>query len=132
MAEVTINVAQRGEITSEASIRNHKVIIDRPEAKGGEDKGAMGGELFLAGLGGCFLSNLLAAISARGVSASDMSVVVTGQLEDVPPRFTSVTMTIKGKYSDNQEMEKLAKISEKGCIVANSVKDSILLDIIIS
>lgn len=51
MPQVKINIAQTGDITSQADIRNHQVIIDRPEAKGGSDKGPMGGELLLAGLG---------------------------------------------------------------------------------
>ena len=36
--------------------------MDRPGPKGGQDKGPMGGEALLMGLGGCFMSNLLAAV----------------------------------------------------------------------
>ena len=39
--------------------------MDRPEAKGGQNKGPMGGEAMLMGLGGCFMSNPLAAAVAR-------------------------------------------------------------------
>jgi ferredoxin len=64
MAEIKAQVVQVSETAAEGIARNHKVFIDRPEAKGGSDKGAMGGELFLVALGGCFMSNLLAAINA--------------------------------------------------------------------
>jgi putative redox protein len=129
MAVVKINLAQVGQITSEASIRNHKFLIDRPEIKGGTDKGPMGGELLLAGLGGCFMSNLLAAIQARDVDASGINIEVCAILEDGPPRFSSITIEIHGNYSDSAEMEKLALMAERGCIVANSIKGSIKLDI---
>ena len=58
MAEVTLGVVQISESAAEGTARNHKAFIDRPEAKGGSDKGPMGGEFFLMGLGGCFMSNL--------------------------------------------------------------------------
>ena len=72
MANIPVQVNQVGPATAEGHIRTHSVLIDRPEAKGGEDKGAMGGELLLVSLGGCFMSNLLAAIG-RGRRRSVMS-----------------------------------------------------------
>ena len=65
MPTISVSLKQVNEATTAAQIRNHAIDIDRPEAKGGHDKGAMGGELLLASLGGCFNSNLLAAIRAR-------------------------------------------------------------------
>jgi putative redox protein len=108
------------------------VIIDRPEAKGGADKGPMGGELLLAGLGGCFMSNLLAAIAARDVEATDMKLEVTGVLEQNPPRFTSASISISGSYTDKEEIERLADMSEKACICSNTLRGSIDLKIIVT
>ena len=59
--EITVHVRQIAGSTSEATLRTHKVLVDRPVAKGGADQGPMGGELFLAGLGGCFMP-----VAARG------------------------------------------------------------------
>src|SRR5579863_9424222 len=64
--EIKVQLLQVGDSTTEAAMRTHRVLIDRPGEKGGADAGPMGGELFLASLGGCFMSNLLAAIRARG------------------------------------------------------------------
>ncbi len=86
--KVTVQVNQVGSTTSEGTIRQHKVFIDRPEAKGGEDKGAMGGELLLASLGGCFMSTLLAAIKAREANVSDVHIDISGTLEESPGRFS--------------------------------------------
>ncbi|MGY8815605.1 MAG: OsmC family protein [Gammaproteobacteria bacterium] len=132
MSEIKINVTQVSDITSEATVRTHKILVDRPQEKGGEDNGAMGGELFLVALGGCFMSNLLAAILAREVNASGMSVDVYGKLEDTPPRFTQVTLKISGNYSDSEEIERLALMSEKACIVANTIKGSVTMEIIVN
>ena len=127
MPDITIQITQTSDSTSEAAIRGHKVLVDRPVAKGGADLGAMGGELFLAGLGGCFMSNLLAAVKARDVDASSLVVEVTGTLEGTPPRFTAAQLTVSGNYTDRHQMEKLISISEKGCIVSNTVRNSVKL-----
>ena len=37
-------VTQQDHSSSEAEVRSHRLVIDRPEAKGGPDKGPMGGE----------------------------------------------------------------------------------------
>lgn len=127
MAEITIQVAQAGDSTSEAGIRSHRVLIDRPEAKGGADRGPMGGELLLAGLGGCFMSNLLAAIKAREVQASDLQVEVTGTLEESPPRFSAMSLRLSGDYADRAEIERLASMAEKACISANTLREGVRL-----
>ena len=86
-SEIKIQLRQTAASTSEASIRGHQVLIDRPTAKGGADLGPMGGELFLAAIGGCFMSNLLAAIKARESAITDVHAEVTGVLLEAPARF---------------------------------------------
>ena len=92
----------------------------------------MGGELFLIGLGGCFMSNLLAAAKAREIVAQDFKVAITAQLEGTPPRFTEVNMAVSADYPDRQEVEKLSVIAERGCIVANTIKDAVVLTITVA
>ena len=84
---MTIQIRQISASASEATIVRHRVPIDRPASKGGSDSGPMGGELFLASIGGCFMSNLLAAIKARDSKISDVRTEVTATLADSPARF---------------------------------------------
>ena len=44
MNDITITIRQISAAASEAAIRQHRVLIDRPVAKGGSDMGPMGGE----------------------------------------------------------------------------------------
>jgi len=125
MPNIQVNVNQVSPATSEGVIRNHKVFIDRPEAKGGEDKGAMGGELLLASLGGCFMSNLLAAIKAREAAVDGVEIAIDGTLEGSPAQFTAIKMSVAGNYDDKEQMQKLVTISERSCIVANTIKGSV-------
>lgn len=129
--EVTALVKQKSGSMSEGSARNHSVNCDRPEAKGGSDGGPMGGELFLIGLGGCFMSNLLAAIQAREADINDVEVALSAQLDGTPPRFTDIEMQVSGVYQDKEELEKLVIIAERGCIVANTIKEAVLLKTVV-
>lgn len=132
MPSVTVNLRQVDEATTAAQIRQHAVDIDRPEAKGGRDKGAMGGELLLASLGGCFNSNLLAAIRARDLAIDDIAIEVSGELAEAPARFSSIKMVVKSNFADRAAFEKLVTMSERACIVANTLKGSVDLKVTIA
>ncbi len=127
--EIQIAVEQRGRATSEAAIRTHRVLVDRPLDKNGEDRGPMGGELLLAALGGCFMSNLLAAIAAREAPVSNVRTAVVGALEGTPPRFVSIEAMVSADCEDLEALEKLVTIAERSCIVANTLKDALRLQV---
>ncbi len=129
MPTITVNLNQVDDATTAAQIRQHAIDIDRPEAKGGRDKGAMGGELLLASLGGCFNSNLLAAIRARELEINDIAIEVSGDLAEAPARFSSINMVVKSGFDDRETFEKLVKMSERACIVANTLKGSVDLSV---
>ena len=129
MPTITVNLNQVNDATTAAQIRRHAIDIDRPEAKGGRDKGAMGGELLLASLGGCFNSNLLAAVRARDLDINDITIEVSGELAEAPARFASIDMVVKSAYEDRAEFEKLVLMSERACIVANTLKNAVDLTV---
>jgi putative redox protein len=122
---MTIHLRQVSASTSEATARNHHVLIDRPEAKGGADQGPMGGELFLASIGGCFMSNLLAAIAARQAPISEVRTEVTGVFADSPTRFTAIDLLVTGNSPDHELLERLVNIADRGCIMMNTLRGKI-------
>ena len=89
----------------------------------------MGGETLLMALGGCFMSNLLAAATSREVPLNDVRFTITGTLESAPPRFAAIAMRIQAGQVASEQMSKLAKIAERGCIVANTLKSAVNLTI---
>jgi putative redox protein len=122
-------LTQVDEATTKAAIRTHEVLIDRPESKDGKDAGPMGGELLLASLGGCFNSNLLAAIRARELDIDDIRIEINGELEGTPPRYESIDMVVLSDYEDRDMLQKLVTISERSCIVANTLKQGLTLNV---
>jgi putative redox protein len=122
MPEMTVTVAQLdGTATSAGSARDHRVLIDRPRDKGGLDQGPMGGELLLLALGGCFMSNLIAAASSRAVSVEGLAVTVRASVASAPPRFDAITLEVHGKAADDGALDRLVTIAERACIVHNTL-----------
>ena len=127
--EIAVDLVQIGATTSQAHIRQHSVTVDRPEAKGGADRGPMGGELFLAAVGGCFSSNLFAAIKARGAAVSGARVRVVGVLADAPVRYEAVHVHVTADCEDKPLLEKLVDIADRGCLMMNTLRGKLELTV---
>jgi putative redox protein len=120
--QMKIQLRQVSTSTSEATVRDHRVTIDRPVAKGGADAGPMGGELFLAAIGGCFMSNLLAAIAARGETVSNVRTEIIATLAESPARFTAMELYVAADCSNPEVLERLVEIADRGCIMMNTLR----------
>ena len=121
-ATLHIQIHQVSTSASEATIRGHKVAIDRPQAKGGTDSGPMGGELFLAAIGGCFMSNLLAAAKARALDAAGLHADVTAELGSSFDRFVAVDVRVSADKIEPETLEKLVEIADRACIMMNTLR----------
>ncbi|MGE0159768.1 MAG: OsmC family protein [Gemmatimonadales bacterium] len=122
---IAVDVHQVGPSTSEGRARHHRLLIDRPEAKGGADRGPLGGELLLLSLGGCFMSTLLAAIRAREANVSNLRIEVVGTVEESPDRYTAIAMAVHADYDDADLARKLLTIAENGCLVTSTLKQAL-------
>ena len=129
--EMKIQLRQISASTSEASMGRHQVLIDRPTAKGGTDAGPMGGELFLAAVGGCFMSNLLAAINGREADISRVRVEVVGSLAESPARFAGVELRVAAESRDRELLERLVEIADRGCIMMNTLRGKLDVKVLI-
>lgn len=89
----------------------------------------MGGELFLTSIGGCFLGNLLAAIRAREAEVSNVRVEVVGRLDGDPPCYVEITVSVSADHTDPELFQKLVTIAERGCIMVNTLKPAMPLNI---
>ena len=123
--EIKVALRQVSASTTEAAMGKHHVLIDRPEAKGGTDAGPMGGQLFLSAIGGCFMSNLLAAMKARNTDVSNVHTEVTGTIVDAPPRFVAVEVNVTAEGGDPDELKHLVQIADRGCIMMNTLREKL-------
>jgi len=131
-SQISVEIRQVSVSASEALIGRHRVTIDRPTAKGGTDAGPMGGELFLAAVGGCFMSNLLAAIVAREAAVSGARVEVVGTVEGSPSRFAAVELHVSADAGDPEMLARLVEVADRGCIMINTLRGTLDLQVLIS
>jgi len=122
MNQLRIQLRQLSNSTSEATVGAHRLLVDRPTEKGGADLGPMGGQLFLASVGGCFMSNLLAAIKAREAEISDVRTEVIGTIADSPARFSSVELYVTAESASPELLERLVDVADRGCIMMNTLR----------
>jgi putative redox protein len=116
------DLEQDGPSTSKATVRSHTVFVDRPVAKGGADRGPVGGEYLLVALGGCFSSHLLAAIRAREAPVTGVRVSVNGTLDGSPERFTAFEVSVDATCTDPGLLRKLVEIAERACQVVGTLR----------
>ncbi|HLX42775.1 MAG TPA: OsmC family protein [Bryobacteraceae bacterium] len=127
--EMKVQLRQISATTSEAAMGPHRVLVDRPIDKSGTDLGPMGGQLFLASVGGCFMSNLLAAAKVRDAGVSSVETEVTGIVSaDAPARFTALELLVTAD-GDRDALEKLVEIAARGCIMVNTLRSTLELKI---
>ena len=127
--QVKVRIDQTGPATSAARVRGHRISVDRPLEKGGENQGPMGGELILVGLGGCFTSNLLAAVRARQAPVSRVSTTVTATLAESPSRFAAIDLAVSADCNDADLLQKLVTMAERACIAANTLRGGVRLSV---
>lgn len=119
---IQVQVNQVSASAAEGIARSHQVFVDRPAEKGGEDRGMMGGEYLLIALGGCFMSNLLAAIQAREADIRDVKLQINGTLESAPSRFSDIEVQVSAEASDRAQLEKLVEMADRACISSNTLR----------
>ena len=120
-----VKIEQVSSTTSQVTARSHSLFVDRPTARGGEDRGPVGGEYMLIGVGGCFTSHLLAAIRAREAKVTDVKVAVSGTLDGFPERFTAVRVHVSATCNEPGLLQKLTTVAERSCQVMNTLRDAV-------
>lgn len=68
-------------LQSKVSMRQHKIIVDEPEALGGADSGPNPVELILGALGSCQEITYRAYATALGIPLDSVSVVLDGDID---------------------------------------------------
>ncbi|UQN08901.1 OsmC family protein [Deinococcus sp. QL22] len=127
--QIQVQVNQVGPTTSEGVARSHHVLVDRPLDKGGHDQGMMGGEHLLIALGGCLMSNLLAAAQAREADIQGVRFEIVGTLESAPSRFGAIDILVQAQAADSKLLSKLVEMADRACIASNTLRSAVQLTI---
>src|SRR3954454_16663324 len=105
----------------EIEIREHRLIVDEPQEKGGKDQGPTPAELLAASLASCtaITIEMYADRKEWGLGTVEVAVDFTEATADDPPSF-DVTITLGAELSDENQ-DRLLTIAGK-CPVHRALK----------
>lgn len=131
MRETTVHL--RNVQGSEAALGwagGHTVVVDRPEGRaGGAGLGFNGGQLLGLALGGCFCNDLRYVAHDLGVTLARIEVDVTITLDGDPLVATAARLDVICETEDGASATEVIARARVKCMVANSLKQGLPVDI---
>ena len=98
--------------------RNHSVVIDLPEEKGGENNGATALEMCLMSFSGCVGTIFAMVAKKMRITFDKLEVETIGEQKNDAPTITNVHFVLSLKTSEEREkIEKCMHLTESTCPV---------------
>jgi len=118
----TVQVNWMDNMAFEASVNDHKIIMDAGESAGGTDRGPRPKALTLASLGGCSGMDVVSILSKMRVVPEKFGMTITGELSEEHPKVyhtITVIYRFKGKDLPMDKLQKAVNLSqERYCAVS--------------
>lgn len=112
----TVEVNWMDNMAFEASVNDHKIILDTDESAGGNDRGPRPKALTLASLGGCSGMDVVSILAKMRVVPDEFGMTITGELtEEHPKVYHTITVVyhFKGKNLPMDKLEKAVNLSQE-------------------
>jgi putative redox protein len=125
MAE-SINIALKGEMSFEAEVDGHKIMIDTAPEFGGKNMGPKPKSLMMVALAGCTGMDIASMLRKMKVEFTDLNVEVRGNLTETHPKHFDhmhIIYKLKGEDISLEKVQKAVDLSkEKYCGVSYNYK----------
>lgn len=118
---------ENGAYRHDVQVRNHRITIDEPAAKGGEDRGMTPQELLAASLASCVAVTIEMYASRKGWEVGDVEVVVDYEpaQRGSPVKF-ALEVKLPKELSEEQR-ERLMQIGAK-CPVHRALEGEVMFE----
>ena len=106
----------KGDMTFEADVNGHKVVVDANSEAGGHNEGPSPKKLLLVALSGCTGMDVVSILKKMRVDIDKFSIEVQGDVADEhPKKYTKMHVIYKftGKNLPLDKLEKAVKMSEE-------------------
>ncbi|MCD4665417.1 MAG: OsmC family protein [Bacteroidales bacterium] len=110
-----VNITWTEDMAFEATVNNHKIIIDAVEAVGGKDRGPRPKPLTLVSLGGCTGMDVISILAKMRVKPDYFNVEIEGELTEEHPKYyhtIRINYIFKGKDLPMAKLEKAVSLSQ--------------------
>lgn len=124
-----VDVKWNGDLSFEANIEDHRIIMDLDEERGGSNSGPRPKPLMLASLGGCSGLDVVSMLKKMKIYPEYFNMkIIADQTEELPKRYYKIHIIYEFKGSDLQvgKIKKAIELSQdKYCGVSAVYKKSI-------
>lgn len=118
----TITTVSRGDGSFQATVGEHRLLIDAPAGMGGSGRGPTSVELFATSLGSCVAAFVSDYCTRAGLDTTDLSVDVGYELAEEPTRLVDLEVTINLPNADvGDRREAIRRVAEH-CPVHETVE----------
>ncbi len=128
----TIDLAWKENMTFEADMDGHRLILDAGADSGGNDRGPRPKKLMLAALAGCTGMDVINILKKMKMEPEAFNVIVEGDVaDDHPKKYTrmKIIYQFKGKNLSIEKLQKAIDLShEKYCGVSAVYRDAMGID----
>ncbi|HPE58549.1 MAG TPA: OsmC family protein [Bacteroidales bacterium] len=111
--KVSINYTE--DMAFEATVNNHKIIIDADESVGGNDRGPRPKALTLVSLGGCTGMDVVSILKKMRVDFEKLDIDVEAELTEEHPKYyhkIKIIYKFKGNDLPMDKLEKAVTLSQ--------------------
>ncbi|MCD4745342.1 MAG: OsmC family protein [Bacteroidales bacterium] len=110
-----IDVKWTKDMSFEAEVNEHKIILDAEEKVGGKNRGPRPKPLSLVSLGGCTGMDVISILKKMRVIPDYFNVSVEGELTEEHPKYyhtINITYTFRGENLPIDKIEKAVNLSQ--------------------
>ncbi len=112
----------KGDMLFESKIGNHVLTIDVPADMGGEDRGPIPPQLFVASLGSCIGAFVAHYCEKNGIDNTGMTVEMSYEKASEPTRLVDLKATVKLPQGDcGARVEAIERVADL-CPVHETIK----------
>lgn len=118
-----VTTISKGDMLFESTLGNHTLTIDAPQEWGGQDRGPLSPQLFMASIGSCVGVLITHYCKEHDLDASDLKVHVDYDVQGHPTSFKNIRVKIvlpKAIYDDAIALKALEHVA-KHCPVHESI-----------
>jgi len=111
-----INTEWKGDMTFEADVNGHKVMMDANIDAGGHNLGSSPKKLMLVALSGCTGMDVISILKKMRIEIEECNIEVQGDVaEEHPKRYTKMHVIYKftGKNLPIEKLQKAVSLSEE-------------------
>lgn len=131
---VEIEFIDKMEFKVKFDVPKHELILDETKEVGGDEKGPSASRLLASAIGNCLSASLIFCMRKSKIEFSALKTFVNGKIERdenglLRIKEINVELLPKLKNEDLEKLNKCKEIFEKYCIVTESVRKGIKVNV---